>query len=78
MKIEGAKGPTEYPFPTSAHGVLLGPVPCICLVLAPVCLVHVGNLWHQGVIGIRVGQERTDREQHLIQMTSILRSLTQG
>lgn len=34
------------------HGILLGPAPCGCLVLAPVGLVHVSNLRNQRVVGI--------------------------
>ena len=28
-------------------------------------LVNVGDLWHQGVIGVSVTQKRADRQQHL-------------
>ncbi|KAJ6411081.1 hypothetical protein OIU84_007771 [Salix udensis] len=44
----------------SAHGILLGPASCSCLVLVPVGLVHMSNLRHQWIIGVRIRQQRTD------------------
>ena len=26
---------------------------------------HVGDLWHQGVVGVRVSQQRADGQEHL-------------
>ena len=43
-----------------AHGVLLRPGACCGLVLGPIGLVHVGNLRHQRVVGVRVRQQRAD------------------
>ena len=47
------------------HGILLSPAPCSGLILGPVCLVHMSNFWHQGVIWVWVRQEGTNGEQHL-------------
>lgn len=48
-----------------AHGILLGPAPCSRLVLGPIGLVHVCNLWYQWIIRIRVCQQGADGKQHL-------------
>lgn len=48
-----------------AHGILLGPASCSCLILISVCLVHMSNLWHQRIIRIGIRQQRTDWKQHL-------------
>lgn len=45
-------------------GVLAGPFPSGRLVPGPVGLVHVRNLRHKGIIGVRVCQHRTDRKQN--------------
>lgn len=42
------------------HGILLGPASCSCLILAPICLVHVSNLGHKRVIWVWVRQQRAN------------------
>jgi hypothetical protein len=49
----------------SSHSVLLSPGPCSFLVALLLVLVHVGNLWDQGVVRVRVGEERADGEEDL-------------
>ena len=43
-----------------AHGVLLRPGARRGLILGPISLVHVSDLGHQRIIGVRVRQQRTD------------------
>lgn len=45
-------------------GELFGPFFSSCLVLGPVGLVDLGDLWHQGVIRVGVSQQRRNGEQH--------------
>jgi hypothetical protein len=54
-----------------AHGILLSPAPSSCLVLGPVCLVHVSNFWHQWIIRVWIRQEGTDWEKHLKMRTTL-------
>uniref|UniRef100_A0A2P2LG53 Ubiquitin conjugating enzyme n=1 Tax=Rhizophora mucronata TaxID=61149 RepID=A0A2P2LG53_RHIMU len=42
-----------------AHGILLGPAPGSCLILSSVCLIHVGNFWHQGIVWVWIRQQGT-------------------
>jgi hypothetical protein len=49
----------------STHGILLSPVPGRALILWPVCLVHVSNLRHKRIVGIRICKQRAYRQQHL-------------
>ena len=69
---EGASPRCPHHKADLAHGILLGPAPGGCLVLGPVCLVHVSNLWYQGVIRIWVRQQGADGEQHLKKKTKTL------
>ncbi|KAJ7951262.1 Ubiquitin conjugating enzyme [Quillaja saponaria] len=55
-----------------AHCILLSPAPSGCLILCPVCLVHMCNLRHQRIIRIWVRQEGTNGEQHLKKETRTL------
>lgn len=55
-----------------AHGIFLGPAPGRRLILGPVCLVHMSNLWHQGIIGIGIRQQGADGQQHLKKKTTTL------
>ena len=50
-----------------SHRVLARPLAGRLLVPRPVRLVDVRDLRHQGVIGVRVAQQRADREQHFRQ-----------
>jgi len=45
-------------------GVLAGPFPSGRLVPGPVGLVHVRNLRHKGIIGVRVRQHGADRKEN--------------
>ena len=48
-----------------SHGIFGGPLLGILVVYIAVSLVNARNLGHQRVIGIRIAQQRTNREQHL-------------
>ena len=48
-----------------SHGVLSGPLSGSGLVLGLVRLVDVGDLWHQRIIWVGVGQQGTDGQEHL-------------
>lgn len=51
----------------SAHRILLSPGTGCGLVLGSVRLVHVGNLRHQRIVRIGVGEQGAYREQDLFQ-----------
>jgi len=51
--------------PTPSGGVTLGPLPGGRLVPGAVLLENPGDLGDKGVIGVWVGQQRADREEHL-------------
>ncbi len=55
-----------------AHGILLCPAPSSCLVLGPVCLIHMSNFRHQWIVWVWVRQEGTYGEQHLRKRTTTL------
>jgi hypothetical protein len=48
-----------------SHGVLAGPLTGGGLVLGLVILVDVSDLGHERIVGVGVGQQGADREQHL-------------
>ena len=45
--------------------MLARPLCCLGVVPSPVRFVDVRNLRHERIVGVRVRQERADREQHL-------------
>lgn len=47
------------------HCIFLGPAPRGSLILVPIRLVHMCNLWNQRIIGVWVCQQRTDWKQYL-------------
>lgn len=47
------------------HCILLSPAPSSCLILGPVCLVHMSNFRHQGIIWVWIRQQGANGEQHL-------------
>ena len=47
------------------HGVFVGPFARRLIVLLPLLPKDHGDLWHQGVVGIWVGEQRADTEKHL-------------
>ena len=48
-----------------SHSILAGPLTSTGFILCPIGLVDVSNFWHQGIIWVWVGQQRTDGQQHL-------------
>jgi len=48
-----------------SHGVLSRPLSGGGLVLWLVSLVDLGDLWHQRIIWVGIGQQGADREEHL-------------
>jgi len=48
-----------------SHGVLSSPLSGSSLVFGLVGLVDVGDLWHQRIIWVGIGQEGTDGQEHL-------------
>lgn len=50
---------------TFSHCVLFGPFFGSAGVLGLVSLVNLGDFWDKGIIGVGVGQQRTDGEKHL-------------
>ena len=47
------------------HGVLLAPLLGELAVLGAVGLEDPGDLGHQGVVGVRVAEQRADGQEHL-------------
>ena len=45
-------------------GILLSPFTCSGLEFRSIALVELGDLWHERVIGVGVGEERGDGEQN--------------
>lgn len=50
---------------SSTHGILLCPAASRGFILWPICLVHVGNLRHQGIVGVWISQKGTNGKQYL-------------
>ena len=48
-----------------SRGIPAGPVARSCVVALPVVLVHRGDLGHERIIRVGVGQQRADGEKHL-------------
>lgn len=50
---------------SSTHGILLCPAASRGFILWPICLVHVGNLRHQWIVGVWISQKGTNGKQYL-------------
>ena len=57
-----AAGPAET---ECSHGVTLSPIASSLVVLILVALENVSDLGHEGIIGVRVGQQGADGKEHL-------------
>lgn len=63
----GETGGGSHPCPAleSTHSVFPAPLSCCVLVALSICLVDVRNFGHKRVIGVRIGEKRTDGQQNL-------------
>ena len=48
-----------------SHGILSSPLSGGCLIFWLVSLVDMSDFWHEGIIWVGIGQQRTDGKQDL-------------